>query len=76
MRKRKITVLTRKEDARQGPNFEGGDFIPGPKLRAKFGISAVTLWRWRRDPENSFPTPQGDQRAPVLPGDRRFGLDR
>ena len=58
MRKRKIRVLARKEDTGQGPNFEGGDFIPGPKLRAKFGISAVTLWRWRRDPENSFPTPK------------------
>jgi predicted DNA-binding transcriptional regulator AlpA len=58
MRKRKIRVLARKEGARQGPNFEGGDFIPGPKLRAKFGISAVTLWRWRHDKENSFPAPK------------------
>jgi predicted DNA-binding transcriptional regulator AlpA len=53
MRKRKIRVSARKEDAGQGPNFEGGDFIPGPKLRAKLGISAVTLWRWRH--ENGFP---------------------
>jgi predicted DNA-binding transcriptional regulator AlpA len=52
MRKHKIKVFARK-DAGQGPNFEGGDFIPGPKLRAKFGISAVTLWRWRH--ENGFP---------------------
>jgi predicted DNA-binding transcriptional regulator AlpA len=34
------------------------DFIPGPKLRAKFGISAVTLWRWRHDPDANFPTPK------------------
>jgi predicted DNA-binding transcriptional regulator AlpA len=58
MRKRKIRVLARKEDAGQELNFEGGYFIPGPKLRAKFGISAVTLWRWRHDKENSFPVPK------------------
>jgi hypothetical protein len=33
-------------------------FIPGPKLRAKLGISAVTLWRWRHDPDAGFPTPK------------------
>ena len=55
MRKRKIRVSPRKEDAGQGPNFEGGDFIPGPKLRAKFGISAVTLWRWRHEKKSGFP---------------------
>jgi hypothetical protein len=31
------------------------DYIPGPKLRAKLGISAVTLWRWRHDEETGFP---------------------
>jgi predicted DNA-binding transcriptional regulator AlpA len=34
------------------------DFIPGPKLRAKLGISAVTLWRWRHDPRAGFPAPK------------------
>ena len=34
---------------------DASDLIPGPKLRAKFGISAVTLWRWRHDPEAGFP---------------------
>jgi predicted DNA-binding transcriptional regulator AlpA len=58
MRKRKIRVLARKEDAGLGPNFEEVDFIPGPKLRAKFGISAVTLWRWRHDKKGGFPTPK------------------
>ena len=38
--------------------MEAGDFIPGPKLRAKFGISAVTLWRWRHDPATAFPAPK------------------
>ena len=34
------------------------DFIPGPKLRAKLGISAVTLWRWRHDEQAAFPAPK------------------
>jgi predicted DNA-binding transcriptional regulator AlpA len=34
------------------------DFIPGPKLRAKLGISAVTLWRWRHDEASGFPAPK------------------
>ena len=58
MRKRKIRVFARKKDAGQGPNFDGINFIPGPKLRANFGISAVTLWRWRHDKENGFPVPK------------------
>jgi predicted DNA-binding transcriptional regulator AlpA len=37
---------------------DSSDLIPGPKLRAKLGISAVTLWRWRHDPEAGFPPPK------------------
>jgi predicted DNA-binding transcriptional regulator AlpA len=32
--------------------------IPAPKLRAKLGISAVTLWRWRHDRKGGFPAPK------------------
>jgi predicted DNA-binding transcriptional regulator AlpA len=45
-------------DPLQAPKPDGYDFIPGPKLRAKLGISAVTLWRWRHDKKNSFPAPK------------------
>jgi predicted DNA-binding transcriptional regulator AlpA len=34
------------------------DLISGPKLRAKLGISAVTLWRWRHDEACDFPAPK------------------
>ena len=38
--------------------IDANDLIPGPKLRAKLGISAVTLWRWRHDVSSGFPTPK------------------
>jgi predicted DNA-binding transcriptional regulator AlpA len=45
-------------DRPQAPKPEAFEFIPGPKLRAKLGISAVTLWRWRHDKEKGFPAPK------------------
>jgi predicted DNA-binding transcriptional regulator AlpA len=33
------------------------DFITGPRLRAKLGVSAVTLWRWRHK-QSGFPRPK------------------
>ena len=45
-------------DLLQAPKAEEFEFIPGPKLRAKLGISAVTLWRWRHDKEKGFPAPK------------------
>jgi predicted DNA-binding transcriptional regulator AlpA len=43
------------------------DYIPGPKLRAKLGISAVTLWRWRHDPDAGFPAPKLIKRRLYFP---------
>jgi hypothetical protein len=38
------------------PALDENGLIPGPRLRAKLGISAVTLWRWRHDKGAGFPT--------------------
>jgi predicted DNA-binding transcriptional regulator AlpA len=50
-------------DIRANPCFpiatpDATGFIPGPKLRAKLDISAVTLWRWRHDLASDFPAPK------------------
>ena len=37
---------------------DANDFTPGPKLRTKLGISAVTLWRWRHNQAAGFPSPK------------------
>ena len=48
----------RQQHPSQAPKPDAFEFIPAPKLRAKLGISAVTLWRWRHDKENGFPAPK------------------
>jgi hypothetical protein len=58
-----------KTDLPQAPKPEAFEFIPGPKLRAKLGVSAVTLWRWRHEKENGFPAPK------VINGRLYFPLD-
>jgi predicted DNA-binding transcriptional regulator AlpA len=45
-------------DPPQALNCDAYELIPAPKLRAKLGISAVTLWRWRHDKEKGFPAPK------------------
>ena len=32
-------------------------FLTGPKIDARYGISAMTRWRWQRDPKLGFPPP-------------------
>jgi predicted DNA-binding transcriptional regulator AlpA len=31
--------------------------ITGPELRRRFGITDMSLWRWRHDAELNFPQP-------------------
>lgn len=31
--------------------------IPKSQVRAEFGVSSMTLWRWTRDPDLNFPQP-------------------
>jgi len=33
------------------------NLIPDPIVCAEFGVTAMTLWRWTRDPELNFPPP-------------------
>ena len=32
-------------------------FLTGPKVRARYGVSDMTLWRWLRDMRLDFPRP-------------------
>ena len=34
-----------------------GGWISGPQLADHFGVSSMTIWRWRQDPSLSFPRP-------------------
>jgi predicted DNA-binding transcriptional regulator AlpA len=60
MRKSKRNFPARPTLAEAGPTAQANanEFIPGPKLRANLGISAVTLWRWRHNEESGFPIPK------------------
>jgi predicted DNA-binding transcriptional regulator AlpA len=52
------------EDSDEGDDDEdvdGGDgepdsLVPDPQVCKEFGVSAMTLWRWDRDPDLNFPT--------------------
>lgn len=32
-------------------------YIPDREVAARYGVSAMTLWRWDRDPSLAFPRP-------------------
>ena len=33
------------------------EYLPAPAIQVRYGISALTLWRWTRDPKLGFPVP-------------------
>jgi hypothetical protein len=37
--------------------MEQDELVPDSRVRAEFGISQMTLWRWDRDPDLHFPPP-------------------
>src|SRR5438128_959367 len=57
-KKRGEVTASRFCDAEGIRAVDHGALIPRPQLRAKLGISAVTLWRWRHDDESDFPSPK------------------
>jgi predicted DNA-binding transcriptional regulator AlpA len=32
-------------------------FLPDPKVRVRYGVTDMTLWRWSKDPNLKFPQP-------------------
>ena len=54
----RIPKGARRQTSRKRRNCNAYELIPAPKLRAKLGISAVTLWRWRHDKKGGFPAPK------------------
>jgi predicted DNA-binding transcriptional regulator AlpA len=56
MTKRWQTAASESEPA-SPTQLDASAYVPGPKLRASLGISAVTLWRWRHDKGLGFPQP-------------------
>jgi hypothetical protein len=44
------------EDAdKGGSDGEPDSLVPDPQVCREFGVSAMTLWRWDRDPDLNFP---------------------
>jgi hypothetical protein len=41
--------------ATDNPTDERDEFVPDPQVQAEFGVTAMTLWRWERDPALGFP---------------------
>jgi hypothetical protein len=43
------------ESATPPSNTSPDNLIPDPVVCAEFGVTAMTLWRWTRDPDLNFP---------------------
>jgi predicted DNA-binding transcriptional regulator AlpA len=59
MTKQKLPTSTAPVDAAATPpsSTNPDNLIPDPVVCAEFGVTAMTLWRWTRDPELNFPPP-------------------
>lgn len=38
-------------------NDHADSYLTGPQVNKRFSISAMTRWRWERNPKLSFPVP-------------------
>lgn len=36
---------------------ESGPMLPDPRVRQRYGVSSMTIWRWDNTPELGFPPP-------------------
>ena len=50
--------------------------IPDPQVCREFGVSAMTLWRWDRDPDRTFPRGSSSVVATTAAGGRSSGSRR
>ena len=39
------------------PNGTSGQFLTGPRVQERYGVSQMTIWRWERDQKLGFPQP-------------------
>jgi predicted DNA-binding transcriptional regulator AlpA len=37
--------------------MDNGEWLTGPQVARRFGISSMSLWRWMRDSRLGFPDP-------------------
>ena len=43
-------------------------YLTGPQIKARYGCSYQTIWRWMNNPEMEFPqTAQDQQSQPIRP---------
>jgi hypothetical protein len=55
--KQKLPISTAQADESATPPSKTNpdNLIPDPVVCAEFGVTAMTLWRWTRDPKLDFP---------------------
>lgn len=44
-------------DVRQDRRSQQEQWLPGPQVDKRYGISAMSRWRWMHDPKLGFPAP-------------------
>jgi hypothetical protein len=56
MTKQNLPTTAQEDESATPPSDTSTDnLIPDPVVCAEFGVTAMTLWRWTRDPDLNFP---------------------